>query len=123
MVKNKLRKITLFCFASSLLFVYSCRKAIPTDELQGTWLEKSGENSKLIFSGDTFYFSHSTTNDTFSFNYDRKHLTLWTAPISKPTAAGKSYQVDYHKKKKILTVIGLFTTGFGEPSKNYFKKK
>lgn len=115
-------KIITPCLSFLLVFAYSCRKCPSEDQLQGTWIEQGGNDSKLIFSGDTFYFIHLPAIDSLTYTLDSKHLTMWTAPLKGGTTGGKSYQLDYHKKKKILAVMGLFPSAF-QTSKNYYKKQ
>lgn len=102
--------------------VFSCKKGIDPDHLQGTWIEQEGEYSKLVFEGDLFYLHHDLKVDTSTFTLDDKHLTMWTAPLDS-SSGGRSYQLEWHKKKQILVVIGLFPSAFGNASKNYFKKQ
>jgi len=120
---SEVNKAILSCLIVLLVFVHACRKSPTMDQLQGTWIEQGGHKSKLIFSGDRFYFFHSAGTDSSSYTLDEKHLTLWTVPLTGPTTGGRSYQLDYHKKKGILTVIGLFPVALGQSSKNYYKKQ
>jgi hypothetical protein len=117
-----MRRLVIFFLAFSFVLVNSCRKCPSEEQLQGTWIEQGGNDSKLIFSGDTFYFIHLPAIDSLSYTLDSKHLTIRTAPLKNTTTAGRSYQLDYHKKKKILTVMGLFPSAF-EVSKSYYKKQ
>lgn len=100
---------------------YSCRKSIEPDQLQGTWIEQEGEHSKLIFNGDLFYLVQSSDVDTFTYTLDEKHSTMWTAALD--SSSGMSYQLEWHKRKEILVVMGLFPSAFGNASKNYYKKQ
>ena len=104
-----------------IISLANCRKSLTADELQGTWIEQDGNNSKLIFSADTFFFFHDAVVDSLSYTLDKKHFVIWTAPFNS-TSGGKSYQLEYHKRKKILVVMGLFPSGFGNASKNYYKR-
>lgn len=100
----------------------SCTKGPEPDLLQGTWIEQEGQYSKLIFQGDLFYFFHDPEIDTSTFALDSKNVTMWTASLDS-TSGGNTYQLEYHKKKKILVVMGLFPSAFGKESKNYYKKQ
>lgn len=113
-------KIVYLLFLAMLVF--SCRKGIEPDELQGTWIEQDGVNSKLIFDGDLFYFFHDVNIDTSTYTLDEKHATMWTVPLDS-SSGGNSYQLEWHKRKKILVVMGLFPSAFGNVSKNYYKKQ
>ena len=105
-----------------LTLVSSCTKGPDPDLLQGTWMEQEGEDSKLIFEGDLFYFFHEPEIDSMTFTLDDKHTLMWTAPLDSSTG-GNSYEIEYHKRKKILVVMGLFPSAFGHKSKNYYKKQ
>ena len=102
--------------------VCSCTKSPSADLLVGTWLEEGGNKSKLVFENGLFYFFHDSQIDTSTYLLDQKHSNIWTAPLDS-SSGGKSYQLDWHKRKKILTVIGLFPTAFSSKSKNYYKKQ
>ena len=101
--------------------VSSCTKGIEPDVLEGTWMEQEGNYSKMIFTGDTFYFHHDLIVDTMYFALDKKHTTMWTAPLDSSTG-GHSYPLEWHKQKKILVLLGLFPSGLGNVSKSYYKK-
>ena len=100
----------------------ACTKGIEPDDLEGTWIEQEGHSSTLVFTGDLFYFHHDYTIDTLSFALDKKHTTLWTATLDSTFGSG-SYPIEWHKKKKILVIIGLFPSGLGSGSKSYYKKQ
>jgi hypothetical protein len=117
-----MNKIYICSFLLLIVFEFSCRKCPTTDELQGTWKEEGGNNSKLTFNGDLFFVSYSGVVDSSHYTLDRKHFVIWTTPLNS-TSGGKSYQLDYHKRKGILTVMGLFPVAFGEVSKSYYKKQ
>lgn len=115
-------RIRFICLLLLTVLAGSCRKSIPADDLQGIWLEQDGEHSTLVFSGDLFYLYHNQSVDTSTYTLDEKHAVLWTAPLDS-SSGGHSYQLEWHKRKKILVVIGLFPSAFGNASKNYFKKQ
>jgi hypothetical protein len=114
------RYLVSFVLIGALLF--SCRKCPTSDELQGTWIEQEGNYSKLVFSNDTMYFTHAAFIDTVTYTVDRKHAVLWTKPINNPSSGGYSYQLAWHKRKEILTVVGLFPSIGGDVSESNFKK-
>lgn len=105
-----------------VLCIAACVKGPSDDLLQGTWTEQEGNNSTLVFAGDLFYFYHDNTADTSTFSLDEKHATMWTSPLDS-SSGGHSYSLEWHKRKKILVVIGLFPSGLGSASKSYFKKQ
>jgi hypothetical protein len=117
------KKNILILFVLSAL-IYSCRKCPTTNELQGTWIEQTDapDKSKLIFQGDHFYFFHTPSIDSFSYYLDKKKATLNIIPIKSPNTASVGYQVNYHKGKKMLTVMGLFQTLSGDQSVTDYKQ-
>lgn len=117
-----MNKYQIMCLLFLAVLVGSCRKSPTDDLLQGTWIEQDGEHSKLNFKGDTLYFFHEPEIDTLTYTLDSKHSEIWTLPLNS-TTGGRSYQLEWHKKKKILVVLGLFPSAFGNASKNYFKKQ
>jgi len=114
----------IFFLLLFLAFVCSCRKCPTTDELQGTWIEQvdTPDKSKLIFQGDHLIFFHTPSIDSFSYYLDKKKATLNVIPVKSPSTAPVGYQINYHKGKKMLTVIGLFQTVSGEPAETDYKK-
>jgi len=110
---------------SVLLFtiVFSACVKSPTPEiLEGTWLEEDGLNSKLIFDGDLFYFFHDPVIDTLTYSLDEKHSLMWIVPLDS-SSGGSSHPLEWHKRKKILVIMGLFPSTFGNKSKSYYKKQ
>lgn len=117
-------KKNIFSFLLLLAFVSSCRKCPTTNELQGTWLEQvdTPDKSKLVFNGDHLYFFHTPSIDSFSYYLDKKKATLNVVPLKSPGTAPVGYQINYHKGKKMLTVIGLFQTITGDPGETDYKQ-
>jgi hypothetical protein len=105
-----------------LVFISACRKCPTVDDLQGTWKEDGSKGSKLIFSGDILYYFHDASIDTLTYTIDKKHVTIWTSPVNDP-ATSNSYQMAYHKRKNILTILGLYPVAFGEVSESNFIKQ
>lgn len=117
-----MRKNAIYCLLIFAVFISSCVKSPTEDLLQGTWIEQEGQNSKLVFRDDTLFFFHEPDIDSLSYSLDEKHAIMWTAPLDS-SSGGHSYQVEWHKRKEILVVIGLFPSQIGSKSKNYFKKQ
>lgn len=113
-------------FLSILLILsiaYACRKCPTQDELQGTWTEQGNSApSKLTFNGDTCFFLHTSILDTFSYTLDKKHADLRLTHINHPEQGTNTYGLAWHKKKAILTVIGLFPAPSGEVTETNYKK-
>jgi hypothetical protein len=118
-----MNKKNILCLFFLLAFLASCRKCPTHDELQGTWKEDGANGRKMIFSGDILYYFHDTTTDTLTYTLDKKHVTLWTTPLRNPSSGGNSYSMAYHKRKNILTIMGLYAVAFGEVSETNFKKQ
>jgi len=104
------------------VFVCACHKSPTDDLLQGTWIEQEGKGSKLVFDGDLFYFFNDTDIDTSTYALDEKHSVMWIAPLDS-SSGGESFQLEWHKRKKILVVMGLFPSALGNPSKSFYKKQ
>ena len=114
-----------FSFILLLSLVWSCQKSPTEDQLLGTWYEeKDGSDiSKLIFfEGDSMYFFHANLIDTFSYTLDEKHKTLFLSYLHDPFRPSKSCEVTWHKRKKILSVTGLYYNGNLSPVTSYFKQ-
>jgi hypothetical protein len=116
-----MKKIFFAFLFTALCLTWSCRKGPTDDLLQGIWKEQDGGQSKLIFNGDTLFVFHEPEIDTTIYALDEKHGTIWSVPMDS-SSGGKSYQVEWHKRKKILVVLGLFPSGLGNVSKSYFRK-
>lgn len=101
--------ILLFLLLISL--AYSCTKCPTVDQLQGTWYEEDYTTSKtkLVFQGnDLMYYFNPPEIDTLSYTLDTKHKTIFLTLYRNPsnlTATG--YTIEYHKRKKVLTITGL----------------
>jgi hypothetical protein len=109
----------------SLALIWSCQKCPTQDQLTGSWLEiKDGsDKSKLIFEGgDHLYFFHATTIDTLTYTLDRKHSTLFLVSPKIPNAITVSCQIEYHKRKKILTISGLLPAVNGNVTITNYKR-
>ena len=119
-----MKKLFIPLLVLSLAVFFSCRKCPTMDELQGTWTEQTdgADKSKLVFEGSHFYFYHALVIDSFSYYLERKKATMHVIPLNNPTAATVGYQVTYHKGKKTLTVLGLFTTISGDASETNYKQ-
>ena len=117
-----------YIFSVSLLLALalSCQKAPTIDELQGTWYEQSDNTSKtkLIFQGDNMlYYFHPPAIDTLSYLLDRKHKTVFLNLFRNPNNISPTgYEIEYHKRKKVLTITGLLPAVLGRASITNYKQ-
>lgn len=108
-----------------VLLVWSCQKSPSPSQLLGTWNEISddADKSKLIFwEGDSLYFFHSSRIDTLSYVLDSKHKTLYLTLIHHPTVPVTKCTITYHKRKKILTIVGLLPPKGGRQTITNYKQ-
>ena len=115
-----------FLFILLLILAYSCTKCPTVDQLQGTWYEESNNTvkTKLTFQGnDLMYYFHDPKIDTLSYSLDSKHKTIFLTFNHNPnniTATG--YTIEYHKRKKVLTITGLLPQVLGRASITNYKQ-
>ena len=111
--KNILSFLLLF------VIIISCEKAPTQAQLQGTWTEVSDNptKTKLIFVADSvLYYFHPPQIDTLVYKLDQKHRSIELTFFHNPNNIGvTSYEIDYHKNKKVLTIVGLLPTMQGGP--------
>ena len=108
-----------------LPLIWSCQKSPTPEQLKGTWYEEkdgADKSKMIIFEGDSMYFFHGSVVDTFSYTLDEKHKTLFLSFLHDPLKPSKSCDVTWHKRKKILSVTGLFYNGNLSPVTSYFKQ-
>lgn len=104
---------------------WSCQKSPSPSQLLGTWTELNDntDKSKLIFwEGDSVYFFHSARIDTLSYILDSKRNTLFLSLIHHPTVPATKCTITYHKRKKILTIVGLLPPQGGKPTTANYKQ-
>lgn len=95
-----------------LFILFSCKKEkFPDkDDLNGTWIEQT-DNSfkrKLIFEHETIYFIKTTSVDTLSYWLDKKQDLIYLALKYNPSAGESNHKILFNKKRKALTIFGLF---------------
>ena len=107
-------------------FGWSCQKSPSPNQLLGTWTElnDNADKSKLIFwEGDSLYFFYSARIDTLSYVLDSKHNTLFLTLIHHPTIPVTKCTITYHKRKKILTIVGLLPPKNGRPTTANYRQQ
>jgi len=120
-----MNKINRWSFLLVIVLVYSCAKCPTVDQLQGTWYEQSDNptKTKLIFQGNIMYYFHPPAIDTLSYTLDSKHKTIFLTFYRNPnnfTPTG--YTIEYHKRKKVLTITGLLPDVLGRASITNYKQ-
>lgn len=106
-----MRTKIIFPLLLLLAFICGCQKSPTHSQLIGTWTEINDETEKsklIFFEGDSLYFFHNPDIDTLSFILDEKHNTLYLTFIHHPATGASTVTCTYHKRKKILTLTGLF---------------
>lgn len=119
-MKNIILITTLLLFT-----IISCKKEIfpKVDDLAGSWVEQTGNSFKhrLKFENETLYFFKSAIIDTLSYRLDEKQ-ELIILRLKNNSAAGEStHKILINKKKKELTIWGLFVGV--NTSETVFKKE
>ena len=115
-----MNKNIIYSFLLLLALACACAKCPTTDELQGTWFEQSDNavKTKLVFQGDNLmYYFHPPYLDTLTYSLDRKHNTIFLnlfRNVNNATPTG--YEIEYHKRKKVLTITGLLPDVLGRKS-------
>ena len=121
-----MKKIILIIIAISLLFTsISCEKFPKEKDLIGTWIEQTDNvfKQKYIFEEEIVYSLYSTSIDTFFYRLDKKQEYLYLISKQDPEATS-SHEINLNKKKKELTIWGLYMSIPEEgPSKTVFKKE
>ena len=120
-------KITIVAVALflALTLVYSCTKCPTSDQLQGTWYEQTDNatKTKLIFQGNLMIYFHSPKIDTLSYSLDSKHKTIYMTVYPNPTkVTPMGYTIEYHKRKKVLTITGFLPNSSGSTPIAYYKQ-
>ncbi len=120
------RRKIVFAFAALLLaLIYSCAKCPTEDQLQGTWNEQTNNipKTKLIFKGNILIFFHDPHIDTLSYTLDKKHKTIYMTVYPNPTKVTPSgYTIEYHRRKKILTIQGFLPNPTGSTPIAYYEQ-
>ena len=118
-----IKNIVPLLFFLSLL--WACQKAPSPEILRGTWNEQTDETDKtkiIFFEGDSMYFFHGTSIDTLSYTLDSKHKEMFLTFIHNPGLGSSSCSVTYHKRKKILTFVGLLPPVGSQPTTSHYKQ-
>ncbi len=102
--------------ALSIIIFMSCKKEkFPDiDDLTGSWVEQTDQSYKhrLVFEKETMYFIKPTITDTFSYQLDKRQGLIYVQLKNIPSGGEGSLKILINKKKKELTIWGLF---FGLP--------
>jgi hypothetical protein len=120
-----MNKIIFITTAIILAFVSCKKEKFPkVDELTGSWIEQTSNSFKykLIFENETMYFLKTTTIDTLSYRLDRKQELFFLKLKNNPSIGESSHKISINKKKKELTIWGLFI-GTTSTSETVFKKE
>lgn len=106
-----MKKIILIII-TSLTVLISCKKEKFPDmnELKGSWIEQTNNSfkHKLVFEDDVLFFVKSTKTDTLFYNLDKEKKVLSLTLINSPSGISTEHKILINKKKKELTIWGLF---------------
>lgn len=108
-----------------LSLVWSCQKCPTPSQLTGTWIEENDVTAKsklIFFEGDSLYFFHSTSIDTLTYTLDTKHNTIFLTFKRHLDLGISSCSITYHKRKKILTMVGLLPANNGNATTTNYKQ-
>ncbi|HET6243811.1 MAG: hypothetical protein H0V01_02915 [Bacteroidetes bacterium] len=105
-------KKIIFIIVTSLFIFASCKKEkFPEiDDLTGNWIEQTSNSfkHKLIFEDETMYFFKPSSVDTLSYRLDKKQEVIYLRLKNNPAAGESNHKILINKKKKELTIWGLF---------------
>jgi|JI9StandDraft_2_1071091.scaffolds.fasta_scaffold104310_2 hypothetical protein len=96
------------------LTLLSCEKGrFPnSDNLIGSWTEQT-DNSfkhKLVFDKETMFFFQSNAIDTLAYRLDKKSGLLFLSLKGNPSAGESNHKILLNKRRKSLTIFGLFAS-------------
>jgi len=118
-------KNTILITTFLLLAFVSCKKEkFPKiDDLTGSWIEQTSNSykHKLIFEDETMYFFKQTVIDTLTYRLDKEQELIFLKLNNDPSIGESSHKISINKKKKELTIWGIFIGT--STSETVFKKE